>query len=223
MPLLGRSHPELTDFTRRVLDQVPAAVRATGGQTLTSYLGLVCDQVSTALQIADRIDYTPPDEGGGPADTSDLLDPANADPAWLPWMAQLYGIPLPGTLTETQRRNLIADWRTRRHAGSKQSMIDAVRAILTRDQVVRVYDHTTATGPGGRWDVLVVTLKAETPDQDGQKVIDAILAADAKPAGVQLHHRFVSGTWASLQTNRPTWADWNGATWLEIEDTGFGS
>ena len=222
MVLLARSHPALTDFTRRVMNELPAAVRLSGGPTLEAYLGLVGDQISTALKIAERIDYIPPDEGGAD-DTSDLLDPKGADAAWLPWMAQLYGIPLDGTLTETQRRNLIADWRSRRHAGSKQSMIDAVRAILTRDQMVRVYDHATDTGPGGRWDVLVVTLKAETPNADGQLVLDAIRKANVKPAGVVLHHRFVTGTWAALKTARPTWADWNGDTWLDIEDTGYGS
>lgn len=223
MPLLARSHPDLTDFTRRVLDQLPQAVRVSGGDTLRTYLGSIGDQVSDVLRVAERIDYTPPDEGGPPGDTSDLLDPQGADPAWLPWMAQLYGIPLPGSLTEQQRRNLVADWRGRRHAGSKQSMVDAVRAILTRNQMVRVIDHATATGPGTRWDVLVVTLKAETPDADGRLVLDAINKADVKPAGVLLHHRFVTGTWAALQAGRPTWASWNDRTWLELEDTGYGA
>lgn len=223
MPLLARSHPALTDFTRRVLDQMPVAHRVGGGEVLEAYLGSVCDQVSDVLRIAERIDYVPPDEGGGEAGTSDLLDPEGADAAWLPWMAQLYGIPLPGSLTEQQRRNLVADWRQRRHAGSKQSMVDAVRAILTRNQMVKVIDHATETGPGGRWDVLVVTLKAETPNQDGALVLDAIRQADVKPAGVVLHHRFVTGSWAALQADRPTWSEWNDATWLELEDTGYGA
>lgn len=223
MPLLARSHPALTDFTRRVMLELPAAVRLSGGTTLEAYLGLVGDQLSDALKIAERIDYIAPDEGGAEGDTSDLLDPQGADAAWLPWMAQLYGIPLDGTLSETQRRNLIGDWRSRRHAGSKQSMVDAVRAILTRDQLVRVFDHATDTGPGSRWDILVVTLKAETPNADGQLVLDALRKADVVPAGVVMHHRFISGSWAALQANRPHWSDWNNETWLDLEDTGYGS
>lgn len=51
--------------------------------------------------------------------------------------------------------------------------------------------------------------------------IAAIIAAGVKPAGVILHDVSFSASWADIESTLPTWADWEGKTWQQIEETGI--
>lgn len=51
--------------------------------------------------------------------------------------------------------------------------------------------------------------------------VAAVIAAGAKPAGVILHAQTFSADWAAIEAALPTWADWEGKTWAEIEEIGL--
>lgn len=61
---------------------------------LVGFLDGLGVELAAIEALADRIDKVFPDEGGAPGDTSDLVDPATALAAWLPWVAMLYGVRL---------------------------------------------------------------------------------------------------------------------------------
>jgi hypothetical protein len=211
-------------FTQRVYDSLPEALRSPDGDLgwpLLRYLALVLDQAGEFADTAAAIDYVPLDEGGAAGDVSLLVDPDNAPASWLPWMAQLVGVRLDPALSEAARRDAIrfapAGWR----AGSRGALADAARSALTGTRNVRVYDHTDAgsdLGAAGMWHVAVATLAAETPS--AQAVLDAINAQHAVPAGVWLHHRPYTASWAQIQSAHPTWATRNGLTWTQLQETG---
>lgn len=152
-------------------------------------------------------------------DTSDLGDPTTADPEWLPWMAQLVGVKLEPGFTEQQARDAVlyasAGWR----AGTKQAIADAAKSELTGTKYAAVYDHAiTGPGNGGQWDVLIITRPTETPDP--AKLLAAVVARGAKPAGVVLRHRAIESSWDTVESENPTWADIT-ETWDELQEAVF--
>lgn len=181
-----------------------------------SGIGSVLNQVET---LVERFDYTPPEEGEK-NDTSELVDPMKADAAWLPWLAQLVGTQLDPTDSEARNRTRIKSALSGVRAGTKAAMIEAAKKVLTGSQTIWIYDHSTplGIGTGGEWDVLILTVQNETLSSP----VDAIIEAGAKPAGVQLHHQYYGASWDDLETQRPTWADWEAApTWQKLEETGL--
>jgi hypothetical protein len=163
-----------------------------------------------------RADYYSPDDGGAPGDTSDLADPATADPAWLPWLAQLVGARLPAGLTDAERRAAVAGAVAGYFKGTKQGIEAAARPALLGTQYVRVIPHYG----GDQWRLEVRTRTSETPSTAA--VAAAIVAANAKPAGVELVATAYEATWAQVEAAYPTWAalEANAPTWLAVEETG---
>lgn len=155
---------------------------------------------------------------------SALGDPYQADPRWLSWMAQLVGAPLnPGASVQEQRDTIAfatSGWR----GGTRQAIADAARTALTGSMYAQVVPHTIPTDSGGVqaggiWDITIVTRDSETPDPAA--VLDAVLRKGVKPAGAVLHHAGYSASWSQIEAVFPTWADWNAATWAQIEQAGL--
>ena len=219
------AQPAVHETTLELYRRLPAFYRtADGGQVdwpLLRYLSLLGDQLGELSDLQTRIDYVAPDDGGAPGDTSDLSDPATADQAWLPWLAQHLGVVLPPRLTEAEKRDAVAYASAGWRAGTKTAVADAAKTVLTGSKYARLYDHATTridAGTATVWDVLIVTRPSETPDV--QAVLDTVVAKGAKPAGVELHHEAYSASWATLETQRPTWADWEAAgSWQNLEET----
>jgi hypothetical protein len=191
-----------------------------GGHPLKRYLSALGDQLDATSSLVDRFAYATRDEGGDPGDTSDLVDPWTADAAWLPWLGQLVGVRRAPGLSNESLRQAITSATTGFRAGNREAVGAAIKPYLTDTKYVEVVPFSIdERGNGGPWDLLVITRASETPG--GIDVPGIIVAAGAKPAGVVLHHRAFSTTWADLHANRPTWASWNGQEWVEIEETGL--
>lgn len=188
------------------------------GYPLYRWMAGPLSQLGVVTTLIDRFTYDPaiPEDGT----TSDLTDPETADPEWLPWLAQLVGVPLPAGLSTAEARDAVrfasAGWR----AGTKASIAAAARTALTGSQFARVFDHSISDpGNGGPFDVMVVTVSSETPSSAA--VLDAIVRRGAKPAGVVLHHRDYESSWDAIATNLgTTWADVAGP-WNRIMEAGL--
>ena len=155
---------------------------------------------------------------------SALGDPNQADPAWLPWLAQLVGAPLPAGASVQEQRDTIAFATSGWRGGTRQAIADAARTALTGSMYAQVAPHTVPTDSGGVqagsvWDITIITRDSETPDPTA--VLDAVLRKGVKPAGAVLHHASYSSSWAQIEAVFPTWADWNAATWSQIEQAGL--
>jgi hypothetical protein len=217
------TRPAVSASTERWYARLPHAWRDGDDERdwpLLRYMSLLGDQLGEVQTLLDRIDYLSPADGGAPGDTSDLVNPATADAAWLPWLAQLVGVRLPADVTGQAARDAIAGAVAGFMAGTKTAVAAAAQSALTGGRYVAVYDHSiTVQGDGGVWDVLLVTLETETPDPSA--VLAAVTAKRAKPAGVVLHHRTYTATWAVIEAAYPTWADRNGLTWTQLHETGM--
>lgn len=155
---------------------------------------------------------------------SALGDPNQANAAWLPWLAQIVGARLDPGMSEEEKRDTIryatSGWR----AGTRSAIVDAAKSALTGTRYARVLPHTKVNvsddlEAGTPWDITIITRTSETPDPG--VVLGAVLRKGVKPAGAVLWHKSYNASWATLQADRPTWADWNGKTWTEIEETGL--
>lgn len=154
---------------------------------------------------------------------SALGDPMQADPAWLPWLAQLVGARLDPAASVDEQRDTIryatSGWR----GGTRQAIADAARTALTGTRYAQVMPHTTSVGgspvAGTVWDITIVTRSSETPDPGA--VLGAILRKGVKPAGTILHHAVYGATWDQVEATLPTWADWESRTWDQLEQTGL--
>lgn len=51
--------------------------------------------------------------------------------------------------------------------------------------------------------------------------VAAVIKAGAKPAGVILYTQQFSASWSAIEAALPTWADWEGKTWGQIEEIGL--
>lgn len=154
---------------------------------------------------------------------SALADPDQADPAWLPWLAQLVGARLDPAATEMEKRDTIkyatSGWR----AGTRQAIADAAKTALTGTKYAKVVPHSVPAVGGGVtdgsiWDVTVVTQDAETPDPAA--VLAAILRKGVKPAGVVLHVSGYSSSWDLVEQYFQAWDDVEAVDWDTIEQIG---
>lgn len=169
--------------------------------------------------LIDRIKYVPPQDGPELMDLhSDLVDPDQADAAWLPWLAQLVGVHFDYLLTEAQKRERIRAAIGGVRAGTKAAIIQAAQAVLTGTKTVYVYPFSNVVSginAGTQWEVLILTLSAETVSD----VITAVVNAGAKPAGVKLYHTTYGANWNTVEATYPTWADWELKTWEQVEQS----
>lgn len=206
------TEPTVHPATEQLYDSLPEMYRLadeTQDWDLERFLSLLGDQLGEVRDIADRINYVPPDEGGTPGDTSDLVDPETADASWLPWLAQLVGVHLAPGSSEASQRSQIASAASGWQAGTVSAIQVAAGTVLTGSKTVQIYPQSvTAPGDGGRWDLLLMTRPEETPDASA--VIPAVVAAGAKPVGVLLHHQLILATYDAMRTDHgPTYADWS--------------
>lgn len=237
--------PAVSDTTRYLYDRVPRAHRALDVDqdwTLLRFLDALSGPLHDIRTLVDRITG---DRPAGPATPlpwgmlddeqarwsanrrtvlSALGDPLTADAAWLPWLAQLVGAPLSPSATEAEQRDTIRYTTSGWRAGTVAAIEDAARSALTGSRQVAVFQHTSVDGlgdlqPGSMWDVTLVTRATETPDVDA--VLDAVVVKGVKPAGVVLHHKAYSATWAQIHANRPTWVQWNNIKWTAFHETGL--
>jgi hypothetical protein len=217
--------PAFSTFVERLYDALPEHYRTADeaqNWALKRYLALLGDQAGAVEILLDRANFFPKDEAGAPGDTSDLVNPDFADAAWLEWLAQLVGARVEPKMTEQEKRDAIETASSGWRAATKAAVEDAAKTALTGTKHAEVKDHSTdvsAVGAAGQWDVLVVTRTSETPDPAA--VLLAISTKGAKPAGVKLWHRSFEATWAQIQAALPTWADWNGKTWAQIQEQGL--
>jgi hypothetical protein len=211
--------PDVADLTDRLYDRLPAMYRDADEPLdfpLLRWLSLLLDPAGELDVLHDRL--APADL----TDTSELADPATADLAWLPWLAQMVGVRLSRDLTGQAARDAVQFASSGYRGGTKAAVADAAKSELTGTRYAQVFDHSTdasVIGAAGEWDVLIVTRTTETPSV--ARVLDAVVAKRAKPVGVVLYHRAYNATWGQVQTVFPTWADWNGRTWAQIQEAGL--
>lgn len=221
MALVPPAGVTASQFTLRWFDSLPEFIKeadAEHGWALLRFMSLLGDQADELEALAERIDFTPLDEGGEPGDTSDLVNPDTADAAWLPWLAQTVGASITGLTVPDARAAISAasgGWR----AGSKGAMRDLVAATLTGTKYAAIIDHSTDTsnvGEGGEWDVRVVTRDSQTPS------VPAVMAAAerAKPAGVVLYYRHFVASVGALMAAYPTVGHYAGLTVGQVNETG---
>jgi hypothetical protein len=211
----------VSSTTTRVYERLPELYRRAdeaqdsgpSGYPLLRFLSLLGDQLGELETLVDRVGYFPADEGGVPGDTSDLTDPVTADDGWLGWLGQLVGVDV-ASIPAAARRAAVAGASAGWRAGTADGIASAAQSVLTGTRYVRVIPHYT----GDPWKVEVRTRVSETPDPAA--VIPAIVAARAKPAGVELVHTQYEATWDAIVAENPTWADLEPDTWTGIEEAG---
>lgn len=198
------ARPDVHPTTLRLYQRLPAYLRdadeAQAGPPdypLLRYLSLLGDQLGEVEDLVDRMDYRHPFDGGTPGDTSDLVDPATADAAWLPWLAQVASVTLADQATEAARRTLIAGANELHAEGSEGAMRAAIRPLLTDTRYVEVVPNFSGT-----WAIGIVTLSNESAGTTPAAILAA--ATPHKPAGASLVHDY-GLTWADLEATFPTW------------------
>ncbi len=218
--------PTVSKTTRRLYDRLPEMYRtvdrdARGDFPLLRYLSVATGQAGAAEALLDRMDCLTPDEvreAGAEAppgpQTSHLVDPAEADAEWLPWLAQLVGARLRGGLTEADRRASIANAVGGWQAGTRAGIVAAAQQALTGPRYVTLANHHG----GDPFAIGVTTLAPETASPAA--VLAAVQEANAKPAGIVLTHTYYAASWATIEAEYPTWADREAAgSWGNIEAT----
>lgn len=219
------SHPAgapLLRVYRDLPEHYQSADETAGNYPLLRFLTGVMLEMGNVDVLTSRIDYVSVPDGGAIDDSSDLVDPMLADPEWLEWLGQLVGVRLDPGLSETAARDAVAFASAGWRAGTKSAVADAAKSELTGTKYAAVYDHSTSAvrGTAGAFDVLVVTRPTETPDP--AKVLAAIVARGAKPAGVKLYHLAFEGSWTTLETLLPTWNALEAAgSWDKIQEAGL--
>jgi hypothetical protein len=191
-PLTARLYGRLPEFYRDA--DLEQAVPYPLLRFLTG-LGAQADAVEV---LFDRIDYT-----GAPGDTSDLVEPAIADPAWLAWLAQHVGAKLPLGASVADQRTAISGGVNGFQAGSRQALAAVAGRALTGTKYVNITPNLN----GDPWTIGLATALDETPSQ--QAVIDAIVNAGAKPSGYNLVVTFYAASWDMLESRYPTSAAWD--------------
>jgi hypothetical protein len=220
LPDLPDAQPVLDDLYNSLPQHYrlsDATAQPIGTYPLYRFLAGICAELSKVVTVVEGMNYDDTD----PSSTSVLADPLVAEADWLPWLAQLVGVPLEFALSDAEKRDAIlyasAGWR----AGTKVAVAAAARTALTGTKHCQVYDHSIVNpGDGGEWDVLLVTRTSETPDVGA--VLDAVVRRGAKPAGVVLHHRAYESEWSTIEAEAPTWADIEAlGNWNTMQEVGL--
>lgn len=208
--------PTVHPHTRRVYDSLPDVYRdvdlddgSADGQPLLRFLSLILDQVGGIEDLIDRID---PDRPGG----SDLLNAEAADAGWLPWLAQLFGVTLPPSLTVAEQRNAVSGAVSGWRAGTRETIAAAAKTALSDPSgYVSIRAHN-----GGDWRVIGVSVDPEFAPANLDDVVAAIIAARAKPAGIKLVIDLYAATWDTLEAVYLSWDAVDAvATWSRLEGT----
>ena len=141
-------------------------------------------------------------------ETSDLFDGRTADEEWLPWLGKLIGVKADPNEAESVKRDKVIFAYEGFKAGSKQSMGNAVKEVLSGSKFTRVFDHSTVvsgflTPSASEWDVVIMTKTPETPA--GFDLAATVIAKGAKPAGVVLYYLAYTLYWDALESALANW------------------
>jgi len=238
--------PDVNPIAARIWPRVPEAYRVYDANAGYPFL-LYIDTVTSRLgQIQTTIDGIRGKRPIGPASPepwsihpseldayrdnrlnvlSTLGDPLAADPAWLPWLAQMVGGHLDPAASVAEQRDTIRYATSGWEAGSVESIQYAARTALTGSQYALVVPHVLPDGTiGTPWDVTIFTRTSETPDPAA--VIATVLRKGVKPAGVVLHQGSVEAPWDVIEAQRPIWDLWESddkgvVTWDRMAETGL--
>jgi hypothetical protein len=200
--------PDVHAFTQAFYDRLPQfrrdddAEQGGSGYPLLRYLSLTLDQ---AGELADLVDRLP----------TDLTNPDTADPRWLPWLAQLAGLHLPGPMGTDERRITIRAAAGGVAAASRAALEAVAATQLTGTRYVNIIANFD-----GPWVIGVNTLETETPDEAA--LVAALKAPAVKPAGYDVEVTFYTVSWDVLEAVYPdSWDDLEqGApSWVEVEQT----
>lgn len=143
---------------------------------LLRYLSLVGDQLTQVAELLGRFTYDPLDDRDntdppwqrfgsglfgddtyGDNDVADLVDPALADTAWLPWLTQLVGVDVTG-MTIPEARAAIADPSSTWAHGTREAIIRRARPLLGDEAYLDVVPHHQ----GDPFTMALVTKRSET-------------------------------------------------------------
>ena len=159
------SEPMFSESTELYYSRLPEHFRrmdALNNWALKKYISLCGEELQTIYDLIQRIDYDPVDSGGDPNDTSELANPLLADPEWLPWLGQLFGVHLNAGIESN--RQYVVEGVSGFKAGTAEAIAAAAKPVLVGDKYAAVYrrSNSTAIGAGGPWDLLLVTRATET-------------------------------------------------------------
>lgn len=210
----------MSDATQRWFERLPAYVQEGDNGDLRQWLSLLGDQLGDVGLRLDLMNFVRDEATGEVIQASALVDATQAGRltdalAQLRWLAQLLGANLGKTSTLNEQIDAVRYATTGWRAGTKAALADAARSVLGGTKYVLIEPHYA----GDRWTINIRTRASETPDDTA--VVNAIYAKGAKPAGVVLLNIFFDTDWATLEADRPTWGDWDGYSWLAIEETGL--
>jgi hypothetical protein len=160
------TEPIYDESTEQLYDRLPQCFRDEDPETdytTKKFVYAVGTQIDSVAQKIERFSYVPPEDGAGYR-TSDLADPATADAAWLPWLAQLVAVQLDTAIPVPDQRAAIQDSILGIKVGSKAAIEQAARSSLVGTKTVKVFDHSdeTSIGTETEWDLLIVTADSET-------------------------------------------------------------
>lgn len=213
---------ELSPFTLRCYDGLPQLMRdaddAIAGHPLLTYFATMLEQLAPIDAMVTRFAYVAPDEVRlGGQRTSALIDPALADAPWLPWQALIYGVALDLTGAEAAQRAQIAAAPGGWMRGSNASIVAAARTALIGSRSCTLLPHYH----GDPMMIGIMVLAAEIADGLDQSVIDAVDAADCRPAGKGLTVVHYVSSWDAQEAAYPTWTAREAAgSWDVIEQVG---
>lgn len=206
------ARPDVSDLTERAYASLPEIYTAvdpaqpagSAGQTypLLRYLALTGDPLSAVEALQDSIDYVAPRDGGPAGGTSALVDPATADESWLPWLAQLLGVPITGLTVDASRAALAdapASWahgtRSAIAARAAENTTGTHHVEVTypydaaRPWVIGIGVHAGEVSLASTWDALEA-LGGADPATGRMATWEQLEAAATTPSGI---------TWAALE------------------------
>jgi hypothetical protein len=193
-----------------------------GAFPMKRWCASMTEQIGQVDAVIVAADYEPADSRDTQEQAiSQLADPDTAPVQWLPWVGQAVGVRVNTLLPAAEQRDQVRGAVSGFSGGTRKALIAAAQSALSGTQHLEVYDHSIANpyDGGGEWDVLLVTDAAETAND--QVVLAAIIEKNAKPAGVIIHTRSFASSWDAIEGIRATWAEWDGSTWTQIEQTGI--
>lgn len=201
-------------FTERWYEDLPelyrvadAAEPSGGGTPLLRFLDLLGAQADEIETLADQID------GGLMGRPTDITDRK-----WLTWLGQFVGVTVdPATSTPDVQQSLL-NAVAGLNAGTRAAISAAAQTVLIGTKYVDVQPHD---GAGNlQWKIRVVVRADEAPTPLS-KVSDAIIAANAKPAGFLLNVVTFNPDWTAVDAIGTTWSPFDAKPrWADINSVG---
>lgn len=160
------AEPIYGSTTEEMWERIPEhfhRMDALNDYAMKKYVNGMASRLQIVDDIVDRIDYDNVADGGEPGETSDLVDPNQADARWLPWLGQLFGTYIRGNGQESDRAAVVTA-AAGFSAGTPAAIEAAAKDVLVGSKFVHVYKRSAAggIGTGGPWDLLIVTIDSET-------------------------------------------------------------